>query len=127
MRELSPWHTQRFPEEADAEYSYHPAEPEDPHLRHYWKMLVKHRRLMVLIFLVVFGLGAYLTLSATPLYTASATLKIEPQDPVVLQLQELLATQAAASPYDYYQTQFSLLQSRPLAARVITELGLESN
>ena len=33
---------------------------------------------------------------------------------------ELVATQAAASPYDYYQTQFTLLQSSPVAAKVIT-------
>ena len=127
MRELSPWRKQHPPEEAEAEYSYHPAESEGPHLRQYWKILLKHRRLIVPIFLVLFGLGAYLTFSATPLYTATATLKIEPQDPVVVQVQEMLATQAAASPYDYYQTQFTLLQSSPVAAKVITELGLESN
>ena len=127
MRELSPWRMQHPPEEAEAEYSYHPAESEGPHLRQYWKILLKHRRLIVPIFLVLFGLGAYLTFSATPLYTATATLKIEPQDPVVVQVQEMLATQAAASPYDYYQTQFTLLQSSPVAAKVITELGLESN
>src|SRR5436309_14917525 len=87
MRELSPWRMQHPPEEAEAEYSYHPAESEGPHLRQYWKVLLKHRRLIVPIFLVMFGLGTYLTFSATPLYTATATLKIEPQDPVVVQLQ----------------------------------------
>ncbi|MGH8009086.1 MAG: GumC family protein, partial [Candidatus Binatia bacterium] len=34
---------------------------------------------------------------------------------------------ADGSQYDYYQTQFALLQSRTLAARVITDLGLEWN
>ena len=74
MRELSPWRIQRPSEAADVEYVYS-TESEQVHLRDYWKMLLKHRRLVVLVFLAVLGLGAYLTFLVTPLYTASATLE----------------------------------------------------
>ncbi|MCS6927344.1 MAG: Wzz/FepE/Etk N-terminal domain-containing protein, partial [Candidatus Binatia bacterium] len=105
-----------------------PPESQEFHLRDYWKMVRKRRRLVATVFLTVFALGAYITLSQTPLYTATATLKIDPQEPGVIQLQEVLATQSGGMvDFDYYETQFALLKSRPLAARVIATLDLASN
>lgn len=105
-----------------------PPESQEFHLRDYWKMVRKRRRLVATVFLTVFALGAYLTLSQTPLYTATATLKIDPQDRGVIQIQEILATQSGEMvDFDYYETQFALLRSRPLAARVIATLDLASN
>lgn len=128
MREVSPWRIQRVMAAAGADYevsSGDALESDEPHLRDYWRTLVKRRRLVAPVFLVVLGFGVCLTLFETPLYTAKATLKIEPSDPAVTQLEDLLATQAAGSgPYDYYKTQFALLDSRALASRVITDLGL---
>ena len=74
----------------------------------------------------MFAAGAYFALSATPLYTATATIKIEPQNPRVTGVGELQPL-GLSGEYDYHKTQFALLQSRALAARVITELGLEAN
>lgn len=102
-------------------------ETEDVHLRDYWKVLVKHYRLVIVVFLAVVGVTAYVTFSATPLYTASTTLRIEPQNPTVMKIEEVLTPQAAGGQYDYYQTQFTLLKNRTLAARVIADLGLEEN
>src|SRR5262245_20671086 len=126
MREPSPWHRQRLPEGGDIDYAYS-AISEEPHLRDYWKMVVKRRRLVVLVLLAIFGLRAYLSISQAPLDTATATIKIEPQNPAVMTTIEVMAPQMNAGMYDYYQTQFVLLQSKPLAAKVITELGLGSN
>jgi len=127
MQQIPSWRAQRLLEAVDVE-QLPQHESAEWHLRDYWKMVRKRRRLVVLVFLAVFGVGAYLTLSQTPLYTASATLKIEPQDPGVIQIQEILATQNGGMvDYDYYETQFALLKSRPLAARVITDLDLASN
>lgn len=126
MREITPYHLQSPARIGEAEYfSY--AESEEVHLRDYWRMLVKRRRVVMLVFLIVLGLGIYKTFSQTPLYTAVATLKIEPQT-TAIQIGELLTPGGdAGGPYDYYQTQFALLKSRPLAAKVITELKLASN
>jgi polysaccharide biosynthesis transport protein len=104
------------------------AATEERHLRDYWSVLVKRRDLVILVFLIVFGVGTYVTLSATPLYRASATIKIEPQNPTVTGIVEMLPSQAGTpGPYDYYQTQFALLGSRALAATVVRDLKLELN
>ena len=101
---------------------------EERHVRDYWTVLVKRRDLIILVFLVVLGVGAYFTLTSTPLYTANATIKIEPQNPTVTGIVEMLPSQAGApGPYDYYQTQFAMLRSRALAAGVIRDSRLESN
>ncbi|MEW6299707.1 MAG: polysaccharide biosynthesis tyrosine autokinase [Thermodesulfobacteriota bacterium] len=127
MQQISPWRMQRLPNTVDAEVVSQ-SESEEFHLRDYLKMVLKRRRVVVLVFLAVLGLGGYLTFSQTPFYTASATLKIDPQDPGVIQLHELLAGQGGGgAAFDYYETQFALLKSRPLAARVIAELDLASD
>src|SRR5687768_12992397 len=125
MKEISPWRIRHFSQKQDIEPEYTYASQENEiHLSDYWNILVKRRRIIIILFLVVFVLGAYFPLSATKLYTASATLKIEPQNPQVTGVVALQPLDAAGS---YYPTQFALLKSRRLAARVINELGLESN
>jgi len=124
MKEISPWRIERTSEPVEKEY-VSSAQREEAHLRDYWKMLVKRRRLVLGVFVVVFGFGAYIISSATPMYTASATIRIEPQNPAVIRIEEIQVLQVSTG--DYYQTQFSLLKSRPLAAKVIAELDLASN
>lgn len=99
---------------------------EEIELRYYFNVLLKHRRLLVLVFFAVFVVGAYLSVTATPLYQASSILKIEPQNPSVTGVAEMVRL-SESGPYDYYQTQFKLLESNTLAAKVINELQLESN
>ena len=127
MKEITPWRGHRLAPAQDIQPEFtHVSEPETFSLSEYWNILVKRRRIIILLFFIVFGAGAYFALSATPLYTASATVKIEPQNPQVTGLSELQPLELRGE-YDYYQTQFALLQSRRVAARVIGELGLESN
>jgi capsular exopolysaccharide synthesis family protein len=133
VKDLSSWHirhryngaTTQNPTPPD--YTYLEESQDEVHLRDYWNIILKRKRLVALIFLSVAGLGIYIIFSATTLYTASAILKIEPQNPNVTGIGELLQGFRDVGPYDYYQTQFSLLRNRPQAARVIEELGLETN
>jgi polysaccharide biosynthesis transport protein len=126
MNDLSPWRVRRLAgnEEIQPEFS-RVSEPDEILLSSYWNILVKRRNVILSIFLAVFAAGAYFALSATTLYTATATIKIEPQNPQVTGVGELQPLLGGV--YDYHQTQFALLKGRPLAARVITELGLEAN
>ncbi len=62
-----------------------------------------------------------------PNYTAKATLLIEPEAPQVLNMTQLIEDAAGNQDYDYYKTQFDLLKSRVIAARVIRELDLAHN
>src|SRR4030095_998022 len=127
MNDLSPWRIRRLAgnEEIQPEFSQ-VSEPDEIPLSYYWDILVKRRNVILSIFFVVFALGAYFALSATPLYTAPATIKIEPQTPRVTGVGELQPLEFGRE-YDYHKTQFALLQSRALAARVITGLNLEAN
>jgi capsular exopolysaccharide synthesis family protein len=82
-------------------------------------MLRKRRRLVVLVLLTAVALGVFVTIGSTPLYTASSTLKID--------LGNHSSVDTIPVGDDYLQTQINLLKSRALAARVIVDLGLESN
>lgn len=127
MQEISPRSHQHPTGMPDPEYVYI-AESKELRLRDFWKAVVKRRRLVILVFLAALGLGAYMTSQGAPLYTATATLKIEPQIASAMRIEEGLAAQVAGTASnDYYQTQFALLQSRALAARAITKIGLVSS
>jgi polysaccharide biosynthesis transport protein len=127
MNDLSPWRIRRLAgnEEIQPEFSQVSESDEIP-FSYYWNILVKRRNVILSIFLVVFAAGAYFALSATTLYTATATIKIEPQTPRVTGVGELQPLELGGQ-YDYHKTQFALLQSRALAARVVTGLDLEAN
>jgi polysaccharide biosynthesis transport protein len=125
VQEISPQSNQRHLANAspgatrEIEYVLSP-ESEEARLSDYWKMLLKRRRLMVLVLLAALGIGAFITGITTPLYTASVTLRIDQGAPA-----QGFGEMAAGD--DYYQTQVTLLKSRALAAKVITNLRLESN
>lgn len=92
----------------------------------YWKMLVKHRRVAAAVFLAIVALGSIWTYTKTPLYTATAVLRIEPQAVAILRIEDRVQQATTDSMlYDYYKTQFALLQGRSLAAGVIRDLQLE--
>ena len=64
----------------------------------------------------------------TPTYTATSTVLIEPRAPQVLDMRELEETQESGDVAQdtYYGTEYKILQSRSLAARVIRELNLQN-
>jgi succinoglycan biosynthesis transport protein ExoP len=76
---------------------------------------------LVLSTLLVTGVVLFLM---TPSYTAQTKLLIEPEAPQLLNMTQLIEESAGSGEYDYYRTQFELLKSRALAARVIKELNL---
>src|SRR5262249_11585957 len=71
-------------------------------------------------------IGAYFSFTATSLYKSTAIMKIEPQNPSVTGVGEIQRPSEGGA-NDYYQTQYVLLESRALAADVITSLRLKSN
>ena len=106
---------------------YYAEQAQETHLRDYWKIFLKRIRYVVLILCASLAGGALLSLLSPTLYTARSTIKIEPQNPMFTGVAEVLPAQLESGPYDYYQTQFAMLGSAPLAARVIKSLGLESD
>jgi succinoglycan biosynthesis transport protein ExoP len=109
---------------------YYADQSENTHLRVYWNILLKRIRPMAATFVDVMVLGAIITLASPTLYTGRSTLKIEPQNPTITGVAgvgESGISQMETGPYDYYQTQFAMLKSEPLRARVIKNLNLEKN
>lgn len=66
------------------------------------------------------------TFSATPMYRSAAVVQIQPQGPNVLDFDEVQQSSGQAQAYsDFFQTQYSILESRALAKRVIEELAMD--
>ncbi|HEU0047666.1 MAG TPA: Wzz/FepE/Etk N-terminal domain-containing protein, partial [Nitrososphaera sp.] len=123
-----------LPDSSEAEYVYYGPEQYGPEVEEtkildYWKILVRRRRLLIQIFLISLLLGAYFNFTATPVYKATAMLKIEPLTPMVTGVGQTSTSSIpeGGGPYDYYQTQYKLLESRDLAARVVADLQLDKN
>src|SRR5437870_7401462 len=123
-----------LPDSSEAEYVYYGPEQYGPEVEEtkildYWKILVKRRRLLIQIFVISLLVGAYFNFTATTVYKATAMLKIEPLTPMVTGVGQTSTSSIpeGGGPYDYYQTQYKLLASPALAARVIADLRLDSN
>lgn len=98
-------------------------EDEDPELREYAQILWKRRWLVGLFLSGVFTAVALFTFVQTPVYTAEATLLIEPTDPQVIDIKHVFG-ESFGYESSYYVTQTEMLRSRSLAAQVIEEHGL---
>ncbi|HVN87118.1 MAG TPA: polysaccharide biosynthesis tyrosine autokinase [Candidatus Binatia bacterium] len=100
----------------------------ETHLRDYWRVVVKHRWVIALFSLIVVATTAFITFTTEKTYTAETTLQIEKQAPHVIKIEEVVQPDVfGLEKYDYYQTQFRILESRTLAASVIRDLGLEND
>ena len=96
----------------------------ETHLKDYYRVLRKHRYLVVGLFLLsVFSVAVW-SFVQTPIYQASATVLIEPEPPRVLNIQEV--TPIGSPTQEYYRTQYELMTSRPIVEKVIDNLNLKT-
>lgn len=91
-------------------------------LQQYLRILRKHKWPITLFTALITCLAAYYAFTATPVYSATSTLLIEPQGSNPVTFEGLVG--ADAETQDYYETQFELLKSRQLAYRVIDSMSL---
>src|SRR5271156_3434468 len=94
-------------------------------LREYWRLIRRHLALILAVTAGAVVLALITLFTITPTYTATAIIEIEPQAPEVLDMKQLLVEQSGTEAYDYYKTQYALLEGRTLAARVIHLLNLQ--
>src|SRR5690606_26601179 len=92
----------------------------DRHLLDYVRILVKRRWTALTGLLIVMGGAAVHAYTAVPIYEAVVQLLIEPEDQNEFSLQETEVTRQTA---DYYDTQYTILQSRTVARRAVERLG----
>ena len=123
MQELSPYFIRRDVDSAPAN-GFPPSPAEEPGLREHWVVIRKHLGLVGVLCLGAVGLTGLVVFNLTRVYTAQSVLLIEPQTPAVLDTKEPVTAAAALPDLDYYKTQYDILRSRSLAAKVIKELDL---
>jgi capsular exopolysaccharide synthesis family protein len=104
-------------------YGY-PVEPE-AHFWDYWQVLSRRRWTVLSVFVVTVVVAVIWTFTTRPIYTGTATLRIEKDQPRIVKFEEVV--KEADTQQDYYQTQYKILQSRSLANRVIGLLQLDQN
>jgi capsular exopolysaccharide synthesis family protein len=105
------------------------SKPDDqPDLWTYWSVIWRHLVLILGLFAVAELLTMVVILTMTPLYTGLSTILIEHQGPQVLGNNTPAEdTESEASLESFYKTQYEILRSRSVAARVIHEMGLDHN
>jgi capsular exopolysaccharide synthesis family protein len=95
------------------------------HLSHYWTVIQKRWKVAVSILAVVM-LGTLLTsYFSKPLYRSAIQIQIERENPNQMTVEDFFGI--AASDQEFLQTQYVLLKSRGLAARVIDDKKLLSD
>jgi uncharacterized protein involved in exopolysaccharide biosynthesis len=101
--------------------------PNAPTFREYCWILTKRWKLIVGVLVGALALAALVVSVMPATYTASSTVLIEPQAPQILGISEL-ETEASSETTDdtFYGTEYKILESRSLAARVIRELHLRN-
>ena len=92
------------------------------HLMDYVRVLHKRRWTAITAFLLIVVIATVYTFTATPIFEARTRLLIEADNPNVVSFKEVINEEQAKA--DYYQTQYSLLQSRALARKTLESLAL---
>src|SRR5258706_4640392 len=95
---------------------------QEVHLSHYWNIVYKRWKVAVSILAVVMAATFAFSYFSKPLYRSSARIQIERDNPSQLTVEDLFGIEA--SDQEFLQTQYELLKSRDLGARVIQEWQL---
>lgn len=93
----------------------------EPYFREYWRILQKHRYIILGITLVCSLFALFYALLATPIFEATAKIKIGTYQPVLTatKIEDLL--QEKSKEANYLETQLEELTSMSLADRVIQD------
>lgn len=95
---------------------------DDVHLLDYVKVVYKRRWTAATAFAAVFVAVAVYTFTATPIFEAKTRLLIESDEQNVVAFKQVVDEDQTKA--DYYQTQYSILQSRALARKTLEQLKL---
>ncbi|GAB4489940.1 MAG: GumC family protein [Thermodesulfovibrionales bacterium] len=105
--------------------SYYGYPDEEVHLRDYLQVILRRKWILITFFLAVVTTVTIGTFMMKPQYKATATIKIDKENPNILAFKDVYAVERPED--DYYQTQYKILKSRNLAKRVIRQMKLDSN
>jgi capsular exopolysaccharide synthesis family protein len=98
----------------------------EAHFWDYWTVLSRRRRTVALVFVGAFVTAFVWSVTARPVFTGTAMLRIEKDEPRILKFEPPRRDDPGGeSTQTQLQTERRLLQSRALANRVIALVGLE--
>jgi capsular exopolysaccharide synthesis family protein len=92
----------------------------------YFRILIKRRWLIMLVFFAIVAYTALKNFTETPIYEATVQLLIERQTPRYID-QPGASSQPNSPGEEFYQTHYKLLESRALTKKVAEKLNLKSN
>lgn len=95
------------------------------HLRDYWRIVVKHRWVVLSFLSIILTATLFASLLMRPVYKATATIQIDEDLPNILKYQDVQQPERPAQA-NFYPTQYKILQSRSLAKNVIDKLDLSA-
>ncbi|MCH8055258.1 MAG: polysaccharide biosynthesis tyrosine autokinase [Deltaproteobacteria bacterium] len=125
MKEVSPYFIKRnVPPKGDEPILVDNSEEEDLSFWDYWRVIRKHRWLILAATFVTLLATLLVVFIKIPIYSAQAIVLIERMSPQVLNIQDVLSGSVGMVEANYYKTQYEILKSRALAARVIRHEGL---
>ncbi|MGE3926712.1 MAG: GumC family protein [Lautropia sp.] len=96
-----------------------------PALIAFWRIVARHRFLILAAVALATALGVLAALMMTPIYQASATLLIEATKTKVVSIEEVYP--GLSSDRDHVRTQTQFLRSREVGLRVIRDLDLTNH
>lgn len=94
------------------------------HLSDYLRVLYKRRWVAVSAFLLVFVYAATSTLRKTPIYESTTQVLIEKESQRTPVINSMMPATDGWFDDDFYQTQYRMMQSRAIAWRTLTSMGL---
>ncbi|MDD5306522.1 MAG: polysaccharide biosynthesis tyrosine autokinase [Deltaproteobacteria bacterium] len=114
-----------------AQQPAHAPQDAGPDIWEYILILRRRMLLIVLTVLVAVGLTAFVTMRMTKIYRATVTLRIETQAPRVLGKDVENVVEMGTGSYwsnqEYYETQYKIIASRDVSARVVKDLKLNED
>lgn len=94
-------------------------------LRQYWRVVTRYKWGILGLAFAITVLATLIVFTIRPVYSASTTLLIEQNRAKVVTIQEVYDLDSGNK--EYLQTQFEVIKSRDLAARVVRQLKLDEN
>lgn len=92
-------------------------------LRQYWRIVSRYKWGILGLAIAITVLATLIVFSMRPVYRSTVTLLIEQKQAKVVTIEEMYGLDGSSK--EYLQTQFEILKSRELAARVVKELKLD--
>lgn len=102
-----------------------PEQEQEIDLRQYWRIVSRYKWGILGLAIAVTVLATLVVFSMKPVYRSTVTLLIEQKQAKVVTIEEVYGLDGGNK--EYLQTQFEILKSRELAARVVRDLKLASH